>query len=82
MSVKIGPALSVIFALMAIGFGVYAFVHTEFSKGSLSILLGIVILSFALHWMGVFGARLESSRERRRGVVVWIASIATSTKAT
>jgi hypothetical protein len=55
MSVKIGPALSILFALVAIGFGVYEFVNAEFSKGSLSFLLGIVSLNFALHWMGVFG---------------------------
>jgi hypothetical protein len=55
MSVKIGKALCILFALLAIGFGVYEFVHAEVSKGSLSILLGIVILNFALHWMGVFG---------------------------
>jgi hypothetical protein len=55
MAVRIGPALCIVFALVAIGFGVYELVHTEVSKGSLSILLGIVILNFALHWMGVFG---------------------------
>jgi hypothetical protein len=55
MPVEIGPALCILFALAAIGFGVYEFVHVELSSGSLSILLGIVILNFALHWMGVFG---------------------------
>jgi hypothetical protein len=55
MSFKIGPALCIVFALAAIGFGVYELVQSEVSKGSLSILLGIVILNFALHWMGVFG---------------------------
>jgi hypothetical protein len=55
MSIKIGPALCILFALVAIGFGVYEFVHAEVSRGSLSILLGIVILNFALHWMGAFG---------------------------
>jgi hypothetical protein len=56
-SVKIDQysVLFVIFALMALGFGVYRFVHTEFSKGSLSTLVGIVVPNFALHWMGVFG---------------------------
>jgi hypothetical protein len=46
---KIGSALCIPFALLAVGFGVYEFVHTEFSKGSLSFLIGIVILNFALH---------------------------------
>jgi hypothetical protein len=55
MSLKIGPALCIVFAFMVIGFGVYELVYTELSGGSLSILLGIVILNFAIHWMGVFG---------------------------
>jgi hypothetical protein len=55
MSIKIRPALCILLALVAIGFGVYEFVHREFSRGSLSFLLRIVILNFALHWMGAFG---------------------------
>jgi hypothetical protein len=52
---KIGSALLILFALVAIGFGVYEFVHREVSNGSLSFLLGMVILNFAFSWMGVFG---------------------------
>jgi hypothetical protein len=35
MSLKIGPALCIVFAFMVIGFGVYELVHTELSGGSL-----------------------------------------------
>jgi hypothetical protein len=55
MLLKIGLALCILFALLAIGFGVYEFVHKEVSNGSLSVLLGIVILNFALNSMGAFG---------------------------
>jgi hypothetical protein len=55
MKLKIGLTLLISLALVAIGFGVYEFVHREFSRGSLSFLLGIVILNFVLHWMGAFG---------------------------
>ena len=55
MLLKIGSTLCILFALGAIGFAVYEFVHTEVSNGSLSFLLGMVILNFALNWMGVFG---------------------------
>jgi len=46
MSVKVGPAPRTVFALMALGFAVYEFVHTEFSKGSLKILLGFCHTEF------------------------------------
>jgi hypothetical protein len=52
---KTGPALCIIFALVALGFGVYEFVHAEFSRGSLSVLLAIVIVNFALRWKGAYG---------------------------
>lgn len=55
MLLKIGSTLCILFALGAIGFAVYEFVHAEVSNGSLSFLLGMVILNFALNWMGVFG---------------------------
>ena len=52
---KIALSLCIVLGLVAIGFGVYEFVRNEISNGSLSFLLGMVILNFALNWMGVFG---------------------------
>ena len=47
--------VSHILGLVAIGFGVYEFVHNEISNGSLSFLLGVVILNFAINGTGAFG---------------------------
>jgi len=51
MWVKTAMKLFIPLALVAIGFGVYEFVHAEFTIGSLTFLAGILILSFAVHSM-------------------------------
>jgi hypothetical protein len=52
---KIALSLCIVLGLVAIGFGVYEFVGNEISNGSLSFLLGMVILNFAINGTGAFG---------------------------
>ena len=55
MLVLIIEILCFLFAATAIAFGVYEFVHNEISNGSLSFLLGMVILNCAINGTGAFG---------------------------
>jgi hypothetical protein len=51
MSVNTAMKLCIPLALVAIGLGVYEFVHGQFTIGSLTLLASILILSFIVNSM-------------------------------